>query len=115
MGYQANILNWRIQRGPEIGTDNTPIMLTISTNHIKIMIPTRDNYNQALNRKDTKKIDRATRPIIQHITEAKKIIHQTKYKTLQHHGDTTEMTNKSIKINQLNQQIGIMGCNRWQF
>ena len=47
MGYQSNILNWRIQRGPEIGTDHTAIILTISTNPIKIRTKARDNYNFA--------------------------------------------------------------------
>ena len=32
MGYQLNIPNWKIQRGPEIGTDHTPTTLTLSTN-----------------------------------------------------------------------------------
>ena len=45
MGFQSNILNWRIQRGPKIGTDHTPIILTISTNLIKIRTTVRDNYN----------------------------------------------------------------------
>ena len=39
--------NWRIQRGPEIRTDHTPIMLTLSTNPIKIKTAARDNYNLA--------------------------------------------------------------------
>ena len=47
MGYQSNILNWRIQRGPEIGTDHTPIILTISTNPIKIRTTARYKYNLA--------------------------------------------------------------------
>ena len=47
MEYQSNILNRRIQRGPEIGTDHTPIILTISTNSIKIRTKARDNYNLA--------------------------------------------------------------------
>ena len=36
MEYQWNVLNWRIQRGPEIGTDHTPIMLTLLKNPIKL-------------------------------------------------------------------------------
>ena len=47
MGYQSNILNYRIQRGLEIGTDHTPIILTISTNPIKRRTKPRDNYNLA--------------------------------------------------------------------
>ena len=43
MGYQSNTLNWKIQTGPEIGTDHTPIMLTLSTNQTKIKIAARDN------------------------------------------------------------------------
>ena len=35
IGYQSNILNLRIHRGPEIGTGHTPIMLTLSKNSIK--------------------------------------------------------------------------------
>ena len=45
MGYQPNILNWRTQRGFEIGTDHTPIVFTISTNPIKIRTKAKDNYN----------------------------------------------------------------------
>ena len=105
MGYQSNIFNWRIQRWPEIETDHTPIILTISTNPIKIRTKARDNYNLAdwqlfqvhtmkwenieLDGKNTEEIDRVTRQLIQHITEAKnKAIPQTKYKTLPHPADT---------------------------
>ena len=82
MGYQSNIFNWRIQRGPEIGTDHTPIILAISTNPIKIRSPARDNYNLAdwqlfqvhtmkwqnleLDGKNTEEIDRITRQLIAH-------------------------------------------------
>ena len=45
MGYQSNILNWKIQRALEIGIDHTPTILTISTNSIKIRTKARDNYN----------------------------------------------------------------------
>ena len=37
MGYQSNIFNWRIQRGPEIGTGHTPLIRTISTNPINTL------------------------------------------------------------------------------
>ena len=47
MAYQSTILNWRIQRGSEIETDHTPIILTISTNPIKIRTTARVNYNLA--------------------------------------------------------------------
>ena len=47
VGYQSNILNWRMQRGHEIGTDYTPIILTISTNSIKTRTTARENYNLA--------------------------------------------------------------------
>ena len=52
-----------------------------------------------------KKIDRVTRQLIQHITEAKKAMPQKKYKTLPHHKDTIEMANIRDEIHQLNQQI----------
>ena len=87
MGYQSNILNWRIQRGPKIGTDHTPIILTISTNSIIIRNKARYNYNLAdwqlfqvqtmkwenveLDGKNTEEIDRVTRQLIQHTTETK--------------------------------------------
>ena len=48
MGYRSNILNWRIQREPEIGTHHTPIILTISTNPIKTKNKATDNYNLAV-------------------------------------------------------------------
>ena len=80
MGYQSNILNWRIKRGPEIVTGHTSIILTISTNSIKIRTTTRDNYNLAdwqlfqvhtmkwenieLDGKNTEEIDRVTRQLI---------------------------------------------------
>ena len=38
-----------------------------------------------------------------------------KYKTLAHSEDTVEMANIRNEIHQLNQQIAVMGCNRWQF
>ena len=47
MGYQSNIFNWRIQRGPEIGTGHTPLTITISTNPIKITTTAREKYNLA--------------------------------------------------------------------
>ena len=47
MGYQSNKINWRIQRRPEIGTDHTPIILTISKNPIKIRTNARHKYNLA--------------------------------------------------------------------
>ena len=47
MGYQSNILNWMIKAGPEIRTDHTPIILTITTNPIKIRSKDRDNFNLA--------------------------------------------------------------------
>ena len=47
MAYQSNILIWRIQRGPEIETDHTSIILTLSKNSIKIKTAARDNYNLA--------------------------------------------------------------------
>ena len=43
MGYQSNIHNPTIHRG----TDHTPIILTLSTNPIKIRTKARDNYNLA--------------------------------------------------------------------
>ena len=44
MGYQSNILNWKIQIRPEIETDHTP---TLSTNPIKIKTVAKDNCNLA--------------------------------------------------------------------
>ena len=50
--------------------------------------------NIELNRKNIEKIDRVTRKLLQHITEAKnKEILQAKYKTLPHPEDTVEITN----------------------
>ena len=45
MRHQSNILNCRIQRGHEIGTDHARIILIISTNPIKIRTTVRDNHN----------------------------------------------------------------------
>ena len=45
MGYQSNILNWRIQK--EIVTNHNPIMLPLSTNQIMIKTSAKDNYNLA--------------------------------------------------------------------
>ena len=119
------ILNWRILRGPEIGTDHTPIMFTLSTNQIKIKTAARDNYtladwqllqihiskweNVELNRKRTQEIRQTTRKLI-HLTEAKtRAVSQTKYKTLPHPEDTPEMINIREEVQQLNQQIEVMG------
>ena len=44
-----------------------------------------------------------------------KAIPQMKYKTLAHSEDTVEMANIRNEIHQLNQQIAVMGCNKWQF
>ena len=69
--------------------------------------------NIELGGKNTEEIDRLTRQLIQHITEAKnKAIPQTKYKTLPHPEDTVEMVN--IR-DEMHQQIEVMGCIRWQF
>ena len=131
MGYQSNILNWRMQRGPEIGTDHTPIILTISTNLIKIRTKARDNYNLAdwklfqvhtikwenveLDGKNTEEINRVTRKLIQHITEARNKAIPQKYETLPHPENQIEIVNIRDETHQLNQQIEVMGCNRWQF
>ena len=44
-----------------------------------------------------------------------KAIPQRKYNTLSYPEETVEMTNIRNEIHQLNQQIEVMGCNRWQF
>ena len=114
MGYQSSMLNWMIQRGSEIGTDHASIILTISTNPIKIKTKARDNYiladsqlfqvhtikckNVELDGNNMEEIDRITRRLIQHIIEVKtKVIPQTKYKTLPHPEDTVEMVNIMMK------------------
>ena len=79
MVYKSNILNWRIQRGLEIGT--------LSRNPIKIKTAAKDKYNLAdcqifhihtskwenveFNGKRTQVISETTRKLIQHLTEAK--------------------------------------------
>ena len=64
---------------------------------------------------DREHLHRVTRQLIQHITEAKKAISQTKYKTLPHAEDAVEMAKIRNEIHQLNKQIEVMGYNRWQF
>ena len=65
--------------------------------------------NIELDGKNTKEIDKVTRQLIQHRTEAKnKAIPQTKYKTLPHPEDTVEMANIRNKMHQLNQKIEVI-------
>ena len=69
-----------------------------------------------LNGKRTQEISETTRKLIQNLVVAKsRAVPQTKYKTLPLPEDTPEMINIREEIQQLNQQIEVMGCNRWQF
>ena len=66
-----------------------------------------------LNGKKIQEISETTRKLIQHLTEAKnRAVPQTKCKTLIHPEDTPEMINIREEIQQLNQQIVVMGCNK---
>ena len=65
-----------------------------------------------LDEKNTEEINRVTRQLIHHIIEAK---NKRNTKTLPHPEDTVEMANIRNEIHQINQQIEVMGCNRWQF
>ena len=60
--------------------------------------------NIELDGKNTEEIDKVTRQLIQHKTEAKnKAVPQPKYKTLPNSKDTVEMANIKNEVHQLNQ------------
>ena len=107
-------------------------MLTLSTNTIKIKTAARDNYNLAdcqifhihtskwknmeFNEKRTHESIETIWKLTQHLTGAKnKEVPQTKYKILPYTEDTPDMINFRKEIQQLNQEIEEIGCNKWQF